>query len=396
MIMKKATLLKAIFGLTLVLMVSSAWGQVTPSTIKTIINTVTNYVEVVNDVAAESGNSVNFGAGDDSDHNYVTISGTFDLIDLDLTSADPTVRYAIANTAIVHSIPVVVAPDPIINSGAWTYPTITPANLLSTWSWTITPNATGTTNEAPSDVPAGYIALSANHTADTYLQRYLNIGTTAGNINVSVVEQSRSTDGLGTLLCADGDASQIDFVSVAPPSVVVFSADDDEDCISNLEDAVKTLTLTLTGEAPFYIGLLYTKTEDPDVAATKTYDFREITVSAAGAASFTNDTESTAGETIFAGTATDNGDGTWTLTVPITIDTDAPTYALSGGKVTEHELEVKYINDRISRKSDRIAAAGSPDANPETHVVYYAGADLDMVVRLYPTPVTGNIYSLPN
>lgn len=409
--MKKMNFFRILMSLVLALGVSSVFAQITPNNSTDIITTVTNYVEVVNDVAAESGSSVTYGAGDDSDHNYVTTSGTFDIMDLDLTSADPAVRYANASTAISHLIPVVVAPDPVINAGAWTYPTINTDNLISTWLWTVTPNATGTTDAAPGNVPSGageYTTLSANHTADTYLQRNLTIGSTAGNINVSVVEQSRSTDGNGTLLCSDADASQIDFVAVAPPSVAVASAGDLENCMSVVEDNIQTLTLTLTGEAPFYIGMLYTKTEDPDGTPVVTYDFREITVSAAGAASFTNDTESTEGEDIFAGNATDNGNGTWTLTVPMILDGDGDDaaegaeatgnadYGLSNNKVTEHEFEVQYINDRISRKSDRIAAVGSPDANPETHVSYYVGADLDMVVRLYPTPVTGNIYTLPN
>lgn len=392
-------------SLTLIAMVSSVFGQaVEPSNDQTIITDMTNYQEF-----QMAGNADESGSAVDATTTicYVTQSGTFDLIDLDNTESDPAVRYASASTAIVHYIPLITAPDPVINAGAWTYPTITTANLKSTWDWTETVGATGSTLIDPSNVPAGFIALSANHTASNYVQKYITVGTTAGAMTFDVYEESR--DALGALLCDDsGSPASIDVTSIAPPSVAVVTAEDTEDCIGNVEDSPLTLTIRVTGTAPFHLGLSYTRTTDPDGTPTVEYDFRDILVSAAGAATFVDDANGATviNEDIFAGTATDNGDGTWDLTIPIVVDNDGDDahasdatgnadYGLNGGAVTQHELEIEYVNDRISRSSDRWTPA-DPNTTPEIHVLYTATADIDMIVKLYPTPITGNIFTIPN
>lgn len=409
--MKKSTIFKIAVSLTLTLFVANLFAQNTPNTSTAAFTDVASYQEVTAAGVGESGS----GETQANHTNYVTVDGTYDLVTFTNTGSTPGARYANSGgTAITHRVPVFVAPDPIQNPGAWTYSTLTPGNLSSTWVWATNDNAggsptTATITDASGAAVTTYAAISGNHSASTYPITFLNVGSTQETFRVDVLEQGR--DGSGTLLCEDADSMYVTFEVIAQPQCTEdgTSSADINLCQSDAEDQRYDLVFSLVGTPPFHIEYLYTKVVDPDGAATTTYDFRTITTgSGAGSTLDVDDGESTENEANITGTLAGSGFA-WTYTLPIVVDSDGASehandpapgvanYEISGTDKTTHTFDAIFLNGHYSRKTDRLGTVGTPDAvgELEDHVLYAATSG-DLTITLYPVPVTGNIFVLPN
>jgi hypothetical protein len=400
--MKKSTIFKIVLSLSLAIMVTGAFSQVvTPTVTLDLISNVDNYVEVA--AADDDGNpTTSFSTG----NNNVTISGTFNLIEL-VGAATGDARYVSTSNAITHVVPLVVTPDGNLNNGAFDPATgdFTFANLNSGWSWTAIAGATGASYSfiADGDLPAAWNALT-NRDNTNFNERYVTAGGSTGNATVAVAEQSM--DGAGNVLCTDGTTETIVLEHFAQPQCTESAGTDVSDCEEDLEDVLTTdLILALVGTPPFYIGYLIEEQTLQSGSWTNVgYTYRTVL------------TGSTDGITSSDGEADDpiigtlNGAGvTWTYNMPLVVDTDGSTAAPDGNNDTRFEvaasglptryiIEAKFVNDLTSRKSDRKAGTIGDWSNVgelASHVLYTAAGG-DLTLTVYPTPVTGNIYALPN
>ena len=337
MIMKKATFLKAIFSLALILGTMSTFAQLTYD-------------------ATETELSLNVAAGD----NYVTISKAIPFV------VDPDVAYNPAWKGFT-------------DVGGFTPKLYSRQGAINYWYWS---------------VDGGTLAAEAAEVdgSSNVISNYVNITWgTIGAKTLSVYEKS-----INAAAC-QGDPVSTTIQVIAAPSVTIGTASIDQ---CEAADHEMVLDFTIVEDAPLTAGLggefewNYALTDvsnvdgaganATDIAADYNAEGLTYTVDASVALTPANGalTEVNVGD--------GSGAGTGTYTYAVTVATaDLP---VLNSKPTRYTFDVigdgntAGITSRISRKSDY--QAGATD--------YYAVTSNPVAIIIFPKPVTGPIYTRPN
>jgi len=245
-------------------------------------------------------------------------------------------------------MPYYVEPDPYLNPGyQGTYDNST---LLSHWDWTLV--------GAPADVvkhAAVYSDLGI--TTDTLNQVFLEFGSTLGLFSLQVAESV-------PVIGCTSDTRELQIQVIDVPAATNASSNY---AFCNAQATIENPKFTLTGYPPFYLNVqrvIQATNSDGSTASIETV---------------TLDSEYDTG---IAATYTMTQTGANTYEVELT---DEPLES-NGGRITTITYTLQGINDRISRKSDRMDASN--------HLYYEAAGSF--VFTAYPVPGTGNIRSVSN
>ncbi|MFC2152653.1 hypothetical protein ACFLSE_09005 [Bacteroidota bacterium] len=410
--MKRRNILKIALSFVLMLSITGIYGQANPPD-----NSVPQLTALANYVELQGGSGLNWSGSATpiaGYTNYYTVgNAAVNLVEYDNSAAGTTpalVYIQDANVDVDYVVPIVVIPDQDLHPTTMAGTTFDPTNLTNNSSWVWTETAAGDAAFANVTLAGGgaegaFETGGGLRTAADYCQRYLNVGNAVENYNVTVAEQS--LDGAGVQLCVDGTVETFIINVVAAPTVALNSADDDQVCYS-VDGLTYDLVLDIVGTPPFGIGLYYTLAEEGETAL---YDFEEIITDddAVGGTDQARALGAGGEGTVTLEGVLAGGPVNWTYTITLEVDpgNDGPATApaaneinmgLVGGKKTTHSIDIMWINDVVSRKSDRLGTVGSNNliAEVDDHVLYEVAAGVDMDVELFPVPVTGNIFALPN